>query len=424
MEEIDKIISLLRSKGPLKSEDIGSTLGIDAECLSRYLEELTQTRVINNGEKGYWVPYTSTINNISRNSTEKNARKPELLEKISDLEINYNNNIGLSRTFCDYGATRFGMWKSEVSYTPAKWRPRQPLRICVDFTIPDEYWTSMSSENIHPTHALLLVTAERTFDAEGVFRMPSDNGMSTLLTPTGLPIEGGVQGAVSPRAGYTFGTPVNEFAQVPESAMSRLNGSRTWTFTVETTLPDDLPPGLYRLRLDYGFRIGTRLLDLNMMAFARSGLLAEQCDTESYSPLIPASARHVSGRMVDADGIVPRLPWVLLKQYNSNGYRGVIANEDRGHFALSSRNLIQDDVILPRFSETDPDKPIRYSLEPQFPTDRFEKKRGIPCEHKTGELSVQITAPDGTITDLGMAAFDKQNGRWLTTGNPEPGFPR
>jgi len=45
----------------------------------------------------------------------------------------------------------------------------------------------------------MLITAERTFDAGGVLRLPSDERMSSLLTPTGLAIEGGVQGAVTNR---------------------------------------------------------------------------------------------------------------------------------------------------------------------------------------------------------------------------------
>jgi hypothetical protein len=47
----------------------------------------------------------------------------------------------------------------------------------------------------YPVDSLIvLVTAERSFDADGWLRLPSDEKMSTLLTPTGLGIKGGIQG--------------------------------------------------------------------------------------------------------------------------------------------------------------------------------------------------------------------------------------
>ena len=33
--------------------------------------------------------------------------------------------------------------------------------------------------------------------------------------------------------------------------------------------------------------------------------------------------------MVDASKIQPRIYWVLLNAYNSNGYKGVVADEDK-----------------------------------------------------------------------------------------------
>jgi hypothetical protein len=61
---------------------------------------------------------------------------------------------------------------------------------------------------------------------------------------------------------------------------------------------------------------------------------------------------------------------VLLNNYNSNGYHGVVADDDQPQFALSTRILFQDDVILPRYDANN--KPISYSLEPVFAADTID----------------------------------------------------
>ena len=128
-----------------------------------------------------------------------------------------------------------------------------------------------------------------------------------------------------------------------------------------------------------------------------------------------ASGYHVSSRWVDASTIQPRIPWVLL-DYNSNGYRSVVADEDSSHFALSSRNIIQDEVILPRYDEKG--NPLSYSLEPQFPADTIEARSALPWDATKGELSLQVTVPDGKTVDLGTWQFLGKSGQWPTTKKP------
>ena len=52
-------------------------------------------------------------------------------------------------------------------------------------------------------------------------------------------------------------------------------------------------------------------------------------------------------------------------------------------FALSTRILIQDDVILPRYDANN--KPIAYSLEPQFSADTIDDCWNIPWNYASGE---------------------------------------
>jgi hypothetical protein len=321
--------------------------------------------------------------------------------------------------FSDVGNTMFGEWRADVVTSPSKWTPGATVKLQATLRLSDAYLNVAAMKGLKPDAFVLLVTAERTFDADGILRLPSDERMSTLLTPTGLGIEGGVQGAVTTRFGYRFRTPVDELVSVPMTATQKIENGRAITFNVTTKLPDNLPPGVYRLRLDYGAAMKNRQANLNAEAFARRGFPKGPCDSESYSPPILASAQHISGKFVDAATIKPRVPWVLLGAYNSNGYRGVIAEEDQKNFALSNRNLIQDDVILPMYDENNPKNVLAYSLEPQFPTDTIFDRQNIPWDYTKGELTIKITQPDGKVVDLGTAPFVGNAGRWHTTRNPK-----
>ena len=319
--------------------------------------------------------------------------------------------------FASSGNTSMGNWEASIVVNPAKWTPGAPLQVQATLILSDAYLNVLASKNIKFDGFVMLVTAERTFDADGILRLPSDERMSTLLTPTGLAIEGGTQGAVSTHVGYGFRTPVDELVVVSTTAQQKIENLRQVTFNVSTRLPDNLPPGIYRLRLDYGASVKGRYYNLNAETFAKRGFPTGPCDSETFSPPILASAKHVSGKMIDASTIKPRIPWIILGNYNSNGYRGVVAEQDRANFALSNRNLIPDDVILPMYDENNVKNVLTYSLEPQFPTDTIYERNNIPWDYTKGELSIQITGPDGKTTDLGTAPFVGRQGQWPTTKN-------
>ncbi len=187
---------------------------------------------------------------------------------------------------------------------------------------------------------------------------------------------------------------------------------------MSTVLPADLPPGIYRLRLDFGFSSKSRLVSLNGDVFTyRPFFSGRPPESHVYTALIPASGTHVSGRRVDGPSIQPSLYWVLLADYNSNGYRGVVAAEDAPHFAISSRNIIADDVILPRFN--DAGGLIAYSLEPQFLPDIIEARSNIPWDFASGQVTVVLDQPDGKTVLLGPSRFvGARAGLWPTTGDP------
>ena len=161
---------------------------------------------------------------------------------------------------------------------------------------------------------------------------------------------------------------------------------------------------------------GNTRYNLNGYTFA-SRPFAPDVGTYFYSPVvIEASGTHASGRRVRATSIRPRFPWVLLASYNSNGYQGVVADEDRQRFALSNRSIIPDDVILPMYN--DAGSRLSYSLEPQFPADTIDALQNVAWNWSSGELSVTITAPDGARIGLGTARFVAKSGNGPTTKQP------
>ena len=113
--------------------------------------------------------------------------------------------------FSGSGQTAHGAWSAEASVSTSRWKPGDAVQIDVTVQIGAGHLASLAAAGIKADRLCVLVTAERTFDADGWMRLPSDEKMSTLLTPTGLAIEGGVQGAVTNRYGYQFGSPLDQF---------------------------------------------------------------------------------------------------------------------------------------------------------------------------------------------------------------------
>ena len=158
---------------------------------------------------------------------------------------------------------------------------------------------------------------------------------------------------------------------------------------------------------------GTSRYNLNGYSFASRPFAPDLGHVPSTRRSVQASGVHASGRLVDASAIQPRFPWVLLASYNSNGYRGVVADEDRGRFALSNRSIIPDEVILPLYN--DAGARLSYSLEPQFPADTIDALQNIAWNWSSGELSAIVIGPDGSRVDLGTAAFVAKSGNGPTT---------
>jgi hypothetical protein len=326
------------------------------------------------------------------------------------------SSSGPPLTFDETGWTEHGAWKAWGSISRSLWEPGNLLSIDATVEVTDDHLAQLARDHkITADSLLILITAERTFDAEGRFRQVNDEKTSTLLTPTGLAIEGGIQGAATNRFGYDWKTPLDLFKSIRLAETKKTEAGRQARFQFAAALPQDLPPGVYRLRFDVGVAQGTRYFSLNCDTFSQRPFFTGRApESHWYSAPIPANGTAASGQYVDAVSLPRRLPWVLLGDYNSNGYRGVVADEDKLHFALSPRNLIPDEVILPLFD--DGGKPLAYTLEPRFPTETIEARSNIPWNYAGGELRAALTQPDGRVVNIGPYPFIGKKGSWPTTG--------
>ena len=314
------------------------------------------------------------------------------------------------------GHTNYGDWSGAAQVSEAAWKPGDTVTVDVTLKVTAQHLQNLAAAGIKPDSFILLVTAERTFDAAGHLHFPNDQYMSTLITPTGLPIEGGPQGAVTTRFGGPYASPYDQFVKAPIDALGLMPGENSVLLHTSAQLPAGLPPGIYRLRLDVGVAKGGTNYTLNGDAFASQPFFKGiEPQSFTYSPPIPVDGVTLQGNQVSGSSIQPRIPWVLLNNYNSNGYHGVVADEDQPYFAISPRVIIHDDVILPRFDATT-NKALTYSLEPTLFADTNDALWNIPWNYASGEMSVSVTGPDGTTVSLGKLPFVQQSGNGPTTG--------
>lgn len=326
------------------------------------------------------------------------------------------NNEG--RNFSAVANAKLGKWKTYVEYQPTSWNPGARVKINVTLSFHKELLNAFLKKYQNIEGVCILLTAERDFDAKGLQRVPWNQGVSTLLTPGGLPIEGGGSSAVSRFAGYSSRTPVDIMLEAPLSSFHEEDEAPEWlngTITASFYLPKDLPPGIYRLRLDYGFKAASRWYNLNGddIGVRPKDLKDISC---LYSPPITSSGKDVTGEMINGSQIKRRTYWVLLNDYNSNGYQGAVAQEDRDKIALSPRHIIHDEVVLPLID--DKGETMSYNLEPDFLIDGINSQHNIPLRYDSGEWSVKLTLPNGTEADFGRAGFVEKKGNGATTKEP------
>lgn len=289
-----------------------------------------------------------------------------------------------------------GHWWSTGTINTVTFQPDETIAVTVTLTVEaPEIDVSFDTMGYVGSAHLEL---ERLFTAAGDPVQRINRGMSTVIAPTGLPIENGWDGR------YMGYSPLSVVAQVTIGASHRTGNRLQIPFTLTGTLPISLPHGLYRPVLFFwidhptvkpfygGFHAGVReMAELN----------AGESQMPFGLPIISVGTPAI-----------PHLPWTLLSDTFANGVRGTRAREDRYRFDLSTKVILQNDVlILPRFDEVTK-QPRRYRLEPFVPMVSWTASEDvepnppiIPFAFPSGLLTVTVQKPDGARDVLGPAPF-------------------
>ena len=282
------------------------------------------------------------------------------------------------------------------------------------------------------TDVHVLIRAERIFDREGRYHQISNAYGSTVLTPSGLPIENsalacgyenGIEfrldihppGEDSPNASTL--TPFYHLISIPAETIRPTETGIAFDVRFSDVVPADVLEGYYRFQIMPLAKRDGKFFRLNFLPlFNNVAHTAWEKPrialANAYSPVIKVGAPNP-----------PKMIWALFTGDYSKGTQGIIAQEDKDTFQLSSRHIISAKFILP------PSKKRTYILEPDFPTIslhpalKLELAKQIPYEnplplnYASGAMSVRVEEPDGKIIDLGQAMFKSQSALGATTKN-------
>jgi hypothetical protein len=249
--------------------------------------------------------------------------------------------------------------------------------------------TDVESIAVYPGMHLL-----KLFDGEGQPLPAESYFLSSMLTPTGFPIQGGG------RASIALGAAV-EVGDLHYAGGHAIEGSLTAT----AWLPEELPAGIYRptiwLQVD-GVPTNTDWLAANVVHHT---LYSQE------AVLPPLTVGTVAP---------PRLNWRLLMDDFVQGTRGTAAREDRGSLALASQIVSQGAPYYTPPVDVRTGDAVTYRLEPFLPMISYTDRRMptpplLPFDLPGGQLCVQVVEPDGSQHDLGCEALAQSFNRTKTT---------
>jgi hypothetical protein len=219
--------------------------------------------------------------------------------------------------------------------------------------------------------------------------------LSGNLTSTGLPIQSVLGLGIFASAEITVG----DFVRAGDHAFEA-----DWQLEIE--LPEDLPAGTYRPRVELffgGIPSSSEWVSAHLFGF-------------TTHPVDAVLAPFVVGSQPPS----ARLPWQLLYESPTLGARGTSAPEDASWFRLAPQIVTQGaPYVVPPFDLTT-GEPITYRLEPFVPMIAFTDRRlpsrpWIPLRLPGGELTVEIERPDGSFVGIGPEPFMQSFSRTATT---------
>jgi len=238
------------------------------------------------------------------------------------------------------------------------------------------------------------VLLQKIFNADGTPIGANNYFYSTMLTPSGFPIQRGGAADIDLKANY-------QVKDLTHIAGNTIAGQWGTTFQ----LPANLEPGIYRPVLTvHPSDVPTSTQWL--AAYVTNYLVAPE------TALLPP--------IQVGDVAQPRLIWRLLMDDFVQGTRGTGAREDQGSFELASQIVSQGAAYYLPPVDIRSGQAITYRLEPFLPMISYTDRRlpgqpFLPLQLPGGEVCVFIHRPDGSSMDLGCDTFQQSFNRTKTT---------
>jgi len=231
------------------------------------------------------------------------------------------------------------------------------------------------------------------FDKKGGQRSPMRQPVSSVLTPTGLPIEthGEMIAEQRPDGSKEWGLGGNGLP-VPwrwnePGHWQKTDGLNTIRQRLRIEIPHHTPLGIYQLRC-------------NIMGIGQEG----------YESGEPISGPPIFSYLKVGNPSPPALSCLLLGSVSTGGSRGVVARQDRQHFAVNPKIVFMPEkLVIPR-DDAYTKKPRTYPLDPYLPTLSMANRPPpvippplIPFDFKRSRLTVTVKTPKGHVKKLGPA---------------------
>jgi hypothetical protein len=258
--------------------------------------------------------------------------------------------------------------------------------------------TNLGEISMQGFGGLLLV-----FDNRGNPVGSSGAFMSTLLTPTGLPVQG------EPRASVAADFEPIVIEQWQWLGDNTIEG----VFDITVTLENDTPGGTY---------LPTVFLHFDGVPTTTDWVAGTVYHTplDAHEIVLPPIVVDDGSLVWDGDQPRRHLIWRLLMENPTLGIRGTGALEDADIYQFASQIVTQHApyVVPPVDRETG--LPLSYRIEPFLPMLSFTDRRlpGPPLlrfELPGGVLGAIIESPSGGIQEIGPAPFKQSAVRTATT---------
>ena len=235
---------------------------------------------------------------------------------------------------------------------------------------------------------------EMIFDGNGRQTAAGPENSSSDMTPSGLPID-----RSEPIYQETIRVGSLKFSDL--QIISDSTAQFTWS--LDYSVPANAPNGIYNLILTgQGWSMNPWVTGLDKPTLYYEDIYGEP---SFHLSTVQAAAQITMGEIT-----TPKLFPALFVNDLSNGSRGIVSKEDKQKFGISGHIITNSDrfVMSPQIGKSKEER--TYNLEPFIPLTGFSNKTwmGPPktlFKFPSGNLSITVAYPDGTVKNLGDDSF-------------------